>query len=486
MKNVIIIFSAFLWMACDNNKENVNIKPVAAFKTSEVSIQEGQTVAFTDLSFDEDGHIVKWLWDFGNGSSSEEQSPIKEYLVAGEYTVNLLVWDDQGIQNKNIFNKTITVKEKSFSDEQPEIVWEFQTPCGFQDISPAIDENGNVIVGCDANAARGGKSIWVINDGKEVWYNQYNEVIRSSAAIADDGTIYIGGYRKKDDTKNLCAFSSNSSTPIGSFDLKSSAKYSCPAIDQDGTVYFSANKKLYAIHAAPSMVEKWNVDCGGDTQSTPVIGSDAVYVCSNSGKLYAFDKNTGEQKWATEYGKSCSSVPAIGEDGTIYICGETNEGGIVMAVSRDGNIKWQVNSIATFSNSGISLSAEGTLYVGNSNGEMLCYNQKSGDLLWKFIAQGNIRSVPAVDNTGKIYFGDGKGYFYVLSPNGKAAYKEIKLGTNIWSSPLIDKNGIIYICADITKSTEPGKVFALRTDAMGAQNSWSMRSGNYKRNARWQ
>lgn len=38
------------------------------------------------------------------------------------------------------------------------------------------------------------------------------------------------------------------------------------------------------------MTEKWNVDCGGDTQSTPVIGADAVYVCSNSGKLYAFDK----------------------------------------------------------------------------------------------------------------------------------------------------------------------------------------------------
>lgn len=43
------------------------------------------------------------------------------------------------------------------------------------------------------------------------------------------------------------------------------------------------------------MAEKWNADCGGDTQSTPVIGTDAVYVCSNSGKLYAFDKNTGKQ-----------------------------------------------------------------------------------------------------------------------------------------------------------------------------------------------
>ena len=63
-----------------------------------------------------------------------------------------------------------------------------------------------------------------------------------------------------------------------------------------------------------------------------MIGSDAVYVCSNSGKLYAFDKNTGKQKWATDYGKSCSSVPAIGDDGTIYICGETNDGGVLKVI----------------------------------------------------------------------------------------------------------------------------------------------------------
>ena len=115
---------------------------------------------------------------------------------------------------------------------------------------------------------------------------------------------------------------------------------------------------------------------------------------------------------------------------------------------------------------------------------MLCCAQKDGAIVWKFTAQAKIRSVPAVDNNGNIYFGDGQGIFYVLNSKGKPAYKEIKLGTNIWSSPAIDKNGIIYVCADLTKSSEPGKVFALRTNATGAQQTWSMRSGNCKRNAR--
>ena len=75
MKNTIIIMlTALLWISCSDD-EKVNIKPVAAFKTSEVTIEEGQHVAFTDLSFDEDGQVTKWAWDFGNGVSSEEQSP---------------------------------------------------------------------------------------------------------------------------------------------------------------------------------------------------------------------------------------------------------------------------------------------------------------------------------------------------------------------------------------------------------------------------
>ena len=145
MKNTIIIMlTALLWISCRDD-EKVNIKPVAAFKTSEVTIEEGQHVAFTDLSFDEDGQVTKWAWDFGNGVSSEEQSPTVEYTTAGEYTVTLSVWDNLGVQNANTFNKTITVKEKSTADMAPEIVWEFQTPCGFQDVSPAIDDNGNVL-----------------------------------------------------------------------------------------------------------------------------------------------------------------------------------------------------------------------------------------------------------------------------------------------------------------------------------------------------
>ena len=69
------MLTALLWISCSDD-EKVNIKPVAAFKTSEVTIEEGQHVAFTDLSFDEDGQVTKWAWDFGSRSLLKNNHPL--------------------------------------------------------------------------------------------------------------------------------------------------------------------------------------------------------------------------------------------------------------------------------------------------------------------------------------------------------------------------------------------------------------------------
>jgi hypothetical protein len=50
-------------------------------------------VAFTDAS---EGEITEWLWDFGDGTSSSEQSPAHVYSIPGEHTVRLTVMGPGG------------------------------------------------------------------------------------------------------------------------------------------------------------------------------------------------------------------------------------------------------------------------------------------------------------------------------------------------------------------------------------------------------
>ncbi len=52
-------------------------------------------VVFTDRSFSQSG-ILSWLWEFGDGETSEEQDPIHVYAEPGDYTVSLAITENDG------------------------------------------------------------------------------------------------------------------------------------------------------------------------------------------------------------------------------------------------------------------------------------------------------------------------------------------------------------------------------------------------------
>ena len=54
------------------------------------------TCTFADRSSDDDGTVVSWRWDFGDGSTSTERNPSHSYGTAGQYSVRLTVTDNDG------------------------------------------------------------------------------------------------------------------------------------------------------------------------------------------------------------------------------------------------------------------------------------------------------------------------------------------------------------------------------------------------------
>ncbi len=74
----------------------VNRPPVADFTFTPTEPTTEDLIAFTDRSRDLDGELVSWHWDFGDGSTSEEQNPKHKYAEPGTYTVTLTVTDNEG------------------------------------------------------------------------------------------------------------------------------------------------------------------------------------------------------------------------------------------------------------------------------------------------------------------------------------------------------------------------------------------------------
>jgi len=78
--------------------------PVAGFTWS--STPGDGTVEYTDASNPVGGAITSWLWDFGDGGTSDEQNPTYIYDESGTYTVSLTVTNAAG---SNTVSRSVTV-----------------------------------------------------------------------------------------------------------------------------------------------------------------------------------------------------------------------------------------------------------------------------------------------------------------------------------------------------------------------------------------
>jgi PKD repeat protein len=78
-------------------KTVLNRLPVASFTESAETINIGETITFNaSESYDSDGYIVDYFWDFGEGSNATGVVVSHAYSYNGTYTVTLTVTDDDG------------------------------------------------------------------------------------------------------------------------------------------------------------------------------------------------------------------------------------------------------------------------------------------------------------------------------------------------------------------------------------------------------
>ncbi|MGZ5245744.1 MAG: PKD domain-containing protein [Flavitalea sp.] len=75
--------------------------PRASFSLDRTNVCVPSTVNFTDLSTDNSGTIVSYLWNFGDGTTSTERNPSHSYAQAGFYTVDLTITSSSGCTSRS-------------------------------------------------------------------------------------------------------------------------------------------------------------------------------------------------------------------------------------------------------------------------------------------------------------------------------------------------------------------------------------------------
>jgi len=92
---IISIFCLCFFSGCIFPEKNLPPEPY--LKASSTFIHVNQTVVFSaNDSFDEDGEIVKYFWDFDDGSNASGKYVTHYYEKGGNYTVILIITDNDG------------------------------------------------------------------------------------------------------------------------------------------------------------------------------------------------------------------------------------------------------------------------------------------------------------------------------------------------------------------------------------------------------
>ncbi len=104
-----------------------NQSPIAVVSADQTSGDAPLTVQFSsDGSYDPDGAIASYAWDFGDGNISSEVNPSHVYTASGTYDATLVVTDNEGATGSNSVTITVTqtsqnelhVQSQSVSREQ--------------------------------------------------------------------------------------------------------------------------------------------------------------------------------------------------------------------------------------------------------------------------------------------------------------------------------------------------------------------------------
>lgn len=414
------------------------------------------TVVFSASgSYDPDGTLVTWEWDFDDGSgfqdfTNEEGEISHEYLIGGLYAATLRITDDDGAASTASVTVDINEVPVAVANASPDsgnaplevtfhaggshdvdgtitaIYWDFDDGAGFQDFT-----------------GDGGAAVYIYQS-----HGQYTAILM---VIDDDGassqaTVDITVLEHRGDWWMFGrGLTHRRQSPIpgpkaGNLKWGFNAGvrvYSSPAIGADGTIYIGSGHwstgNFYAINPDGSM--KWSYPARG-VECSPAIGVDGtIYFGTGTGNFYALNPD-GTYKWHYPTGSIIGSSPVIAPDGTIYF---GNRSGTLYALDTEGNLKWEYNTGYWIYGSP-ALGSDGTIYIGSAGLQAI---NPDGTLAWRFGNWYVHWSSPSIAGDGTIYIGSTNGYFYAINPDNSLKWQYYGAGSR--SSPAIADDGSIYV-----------------------------------------
>jgi outer membrane protein assembly factor BamB len=214
--------------------------------------------------------------------------------------------------------------------------------------------------------------------------------------------------------------------------------------------------RLYCLDPATGR-KAWDFPTTDHIESTPTVADGVVYFGAGNDGVYAVDAETGKQKWQFAADLHIDASPCVSNGRVIVGSGPSKTFKALRVVSLDaktGAVVWRADT--DLPAWGSLRAAGGRVFVGLGNGRLtegakppekpagavLCLDEKTGDVVWRFDAQDAVFQQPTVDGD-RVHFGSRDGNLYaVRADTGELVYR-VPMGGPVIAPPAV-ADGKVY------------------------------------------
>ncbi len=177
--------------------------------------------------------------------------------------------------------------------------------------------------------------------------------------------------------------------------------------------------RVVALDASTGAI-RWSHDLPSPSESSPLLSDGMVFFGSQGGTVYALNQATGATVWRYQAAGAVKASPTLA-DGNLYF--GDYAGDLQAVAERTGRRIWRSGSEGALLGSGTFYStsavAYGRVFLGNTDGRIYAYDQRSGALDWAVQTGAYVYASPAVADAPRlgptIYLGSYDGNFYAIN-----------------------------------------------------------------------
>ena len=163
--------------------------------------------------------------------------------------------------------------------------------------------------------------------------------------------------------------------------------------------------------------ERWSFKPDGAITSGVAVSANSVFFGTETGRIYALNKNTGRSTWEYKAENSVYGVPSVVGENVVFA---TGSGEVICLKISDGSLVWTVGGIEGSGqkvNDGLTdgtTTGGGLVYVSKDDRKVHAFSAKDGRTAWTYMTgdQG-VRAAPTYAE-GFVFVGEYDGIFSIL------------------------------------------------------------------------